>query len=221
MSDGYIPYRTRRTKSSSAHGLNSAPTATPATSATLREGFEHRHTAGGMTAASSSEMTARAALRAAREAGVELEAVGTEVTMRVPDGISPAALDAIRSYHVEIATLLTRGPGGMTGEDWIVLFEDRAANLEHEGGLPRHEAKRRAVDYTLVAWRDRVPAARTVDVCTHCSRRGEPGMQLVPYGTLETGTAVLHTSCWSAWNADRIRRGTAFLNSLGVTADTE
>ena len=221
MSDGYIPYRTRRARSFSAHAPNSAPIATPATSATLRKGFGHRHTAEGVTATSSSEMTARAALKAARQAGIELEVAGTDFTMRVPGGISPAALDAIRSHRVEIATLLTAGPGGMTGEDWIVLFEERAASLEHEGGLPRHEAERLAFDFALIAWRDRVPAARTVDICAHCGRRGEPGMQLVPYGTLETGTTVLHTSCWPAWNTDRIRRGTAFLNSLGVTADTE
>jgi hypothetical protein len=87
---------------------------------------------------------------------------------------------------------------------------------EHEGGLPQHEAERLAFDYTLVTWRDRVPAALTVGICAHCGRRGEPSMPLVPYGALETGTIAQHTCCWSAWNVKRIRCGTAFLNSLGI-----
>jgi hypothetical protein len=163
-------------------------------------------------------MTARAALRVAREAGLELQAVGADVAIRAPDGVSPAVLEVIRSHRAEIVALLTPGPGGMTREDWIVLFEERAAILEYKGGLPRHEAERMAFDYTLVAWRDRVSAVRTVGFCAHCGRHGEPGMPLVPYGTLETGTTVLHTSCWPAWNVERNRQGTTFLNSLDITA---
>jgi hypothetical protein len=234
MSEGYIPFRTRRRSSSTSTPKSAEPAtmggacsstssskpdtpATPATPATLRRG--HDETVVGVAHIPGPEMTARAALRVAREAGLELEAAGADVAIRAPDGICPAVFDAIRPHRAEIAALLTPGPGGMTGEDWIVLFEERAAILEYEGGLPRHEAEARAFEYTLVAWRDRVPTARTMGICAHCGRRGEPGMPLVPYGTHETGTTVLHTSCWPAWNAHRIRRGTAFLNSLGITAD--
>jgi hypothetical protein len=161
------------------------------------------------------------ALRHARAAGIGVKVSAGRIDIEVPWGAPPEAIEELRRHEGDIIALLTPGANGMTGEEWIFLFEERAAALEHEGCLPQHEAEARAFEYTLVTWRDRVPAAQTMGICAHCGRRGEPGMQLVPYGTLETGTAVLHTSCWPAWNADRIRRGTDFLNSLGVTADTE
>ena len=162
--------------------------------------------------------TALDALRAARAAGIGLEISAGGLEIQAAWGAPPAVIEEVRRREADIVVLLTPGPGGMTGEDWIVLFEERAAIIEFEGGLSRREAERRAFECTLTVWRDLVPAVHAIGVCAHCGRRDEPGMPLVPYGTAEGGVTHLHSQCWPAWNAERIRCGTAFLNSLGITA---
>ena len=154
------------------------------------------------------------ALRAARAAGIGVEISADGLEIQAPSGAPPAVIEQVRRCEADIVALLTPGPGGMTGEDWIVLFEKQAAIR----GLPRREAERRAFECTLTVWRDRVHAVHAIGVCAHCGRRDEPGMPLVAYGTAEGGVTDLHSQCWPAWNAERIRCGTAFLNSLGITA---
>ena len=216
MSEAYVPFTSSRSQYSRP--------ATVATAATSKADDMKTSPASPLSPPTpevrdrAADVRAVATLKRARSADIDLAVVGTELAIRAPAGAQPSLLDALRANRADIIALLTPGPGGMTGEDWIVLFEERAAIIEFEGGLSRLEAERRAFDDTLTVWRDLVPAARPIGVCAHCGRRDEPGKPLVAYGTTEGGATDLHSQCWPAWNADRIRLGTAFLNSLGITA---
>ncbi|MBX3502531.1 MAG: hypothetical protein KF889_24055 [Alphaproteobacteria bacterium] len=89
------------------------------------------------------------ALRAARQHGLHvLPARGGG--LRLVAAMAPPAwvMDALSEHKPAIIALLQPDASGWTGEDWQMFFEERAAILEYEHGLPRSEAETRAREQT-------------------------------------------------------------------------
>ncbi len=73
---------------------------------------------------------------------------------------------------------------GMTisAADWLAFFEERAAIAQHDGGLSRTDAERRAYECCVVRWLNSHPPLRPhADVCSGCGGRlGRIGIDGVP-----------------------------------------
>ncbi len=73
---------------------------------------------------------------------------------------------------------------GMTisAADWLAFFEERAAIAQHDGGLSRTDAERRAYECCVVRWLNSHPPLRPLaDVCSGCGGRlGRIGIDGVP-----------------------------------------
>ena len=85
------------------------------------------------------------ALKAARAAGVELSLDGDDLALKAASAPPAAMLDALSRHKAEIVALLRPTEDGWSAEDCQVLFEERAAILEFDGGLLRTEAEAQAL----------------------------------------------------------------------------
>ena len=54
------------------------------------------------------------------------------------------------------------------GDDWRDWITERAAILEHDGGLPRAEADQRAYEHALIEWQNRHPFQGDPGRCAGC-----------------------------------------------------
>ena len=87
-------------------------------------------------------------LRAARHKGIEvlLEQGNLRLVARLePD---QRIIDALIAHKPAIIALLTPDASGWTNEDYEMFYEERAAILEYEHGVPRPEAESRAREQT-------------------------------------------------------------------------
>jgi hypothetical protein len=100
-------------------------------------------------------------------------------------------------------------------EDWRSFFEERAAILEYDGGLPCQEAEVRALQCCVAEWLRQHPVRSEPGRCLACGESGkrEP---LIPYGTTEH--AWLHGRCWPAWYRTRKDDAALALTYLGDRA---
>ena len=157
-------------------------------------------------------MSAVAAVKAARAAGIELALDGDDLALSAASATPAAVLDALSRHKAEIVALLRPGHG-WSAEDWQVYFDERAGIDEFDGGLPRAEAEARAFECCVVEWLNRNP------VCSlsGCGGSDDTCDKLLPYGTEQTGHAWLHSRCWEAWHANRKAKAVAVLSlTLGA-----
>jgi hypothetical protein len=91
------------------------------------------------------DMNATKTLRSARDSGVSVELSGGDLLLAA--SIEPPAgiLDALTRYKLEIIRILAPTDIGPTAEDWLTLFDERAAAAEFDGGQPRELAERQAI----------------------------------------------------------------------------
>lgn len=90
-------------------------------------------------------MTAARALEAAAQAGIAIEVDGGDLILTAPAPPAPDLLELLRSHKTAIVSLL-RGNHAWSAEDWQALYDERAAIMEFDGGLPRSEAEARAAE---------------------------------------------------------------------------
>ena len=95
-------------------------------------------------------MTPADALLRSIEAGIVLWVEGPRLRYRAPVGtLTPALRDHLTSARGALIALLRAGAGlpvarSSWAEPWRSAFEERAALMEFEGGLPREAAEREA-----------------------------------------------------------------------------
>src|SRR5262245_25918928 len=99
-------------------------------------------------------MSAATALKAARDAGIELGIEGDELLLEAPAPPPTAVLDALRRHKAEIVAMLRPGRDDWSSEDWRLFFEERAGMVEFDGGLPRDKAEAQAFECCVVKWMD-------------------------------------------------------------------
>lgn len=99
--------------------------------------------------------------------------------------------------------------------DWHAYYDERAAILEYEGGLPRPEAEARAWECCIGEWLVHHAARSDPGRCHWCGDDGrtEP---LLPYGTTVAGHVWMHGRCWPAWYASRKTDAAEALREIGV-----
>jgi hypothetical protein len=163
-------------------------------------------------------VSAAEAIKAARTAGIRLGIDGDALTLEAATAPPAAVLDVLVRHKAGIVALLREGDDGWSGEDWLALFDERAAIAEFDGGLPRASAEARAFACCVAEWLNRNPARSPPGLCLGCGGSEHAHEKLLPFGTEQTGHAWLHSRCWPAWHAGRKAEARAALSSLGIRA---
>jgi hypothetical protein len=214
--------RTRDETAQAGHGCAAAATRSQTRAAPISVARDAGDKGVKDDAATGVDLPFVAALRSARAADIKLEVVGEELAIYAPFGAPPAVIDALRAHRAEITQMLIPGPGGHTPEDWFIEWEERAAILEHDQGLPRPEAEALAFDIVLAKYLDVTPPTAVRGVCAHCRCGDLPDNPLIPHGGSE-GTpgwpVPLHTSCFQSWHSRRRAEAAATLKSWGLGTD--
>jgi hypothetical protein len=163
-------------------------------------------------------MSAIAAIKAARAAGVELALDGDDLALKAASAPSAAVLDALSRHKAEIMVLLRPAEDGWSAEDWQVFFEERAGIVEFDGGLPRAEAEAPAFACCVVEWLNRNPERSPAGRCLGCGDREHAHDPLLPYGVEPAGHVWLHSRCWPTWYAARQAKAVSTLTAMGISA---
>ena len=159
-------------------------------------------------------MSAVAALKAARAAGVHLGIDGDHLVLKAASAPPTAVLDALSRHKAEIVALLRLGRDGWSAEDWQVYFDERAGIAEFDGRLSRAEAEARAFECCLSEWLNRNPVCSSPGHCLECGGREHEWDKLLPYGNEPAGHAWLHSRCWETWHAKREAKAIATLSPI-------
>lgn len=118
--------------------------------------------------------------------------------------------------HTEHIRRIVESGRDWSAEDWQVLFDERAAIAEFDGGLPPEEAESRAFACCVVEWLNRHPCPSAPGRCAHCCGWESHGAVVLPFGT-EPGTHVwLHADCWSTWYHARQAEAVAAMAAMGI-----
>jgi hypothetical protein len=120
-------------------------------------------------------MSAAAALKAVRAAGIEIVLDGDDLALSAASAPPAAMLDELAQHKAGIVALLRTGHDGWSGEDWLALFDERAGIAEFDGGLPRAEAEARAFECCVAVWLNRNPVCSSPGHCLECGGRAEVG----------------------------------------------
>jgi hypothetical protein len=148
-------------------------------------------------------MSAIAALKAARAAGVHLRIEDNDLVLEASAAPPSAVLDLLSLNKVAIVTMLRSGVESWSTEDWRVFFGERAGIAEFDGGLPPTKAEALAFAACVTEWLNQHPVPSAPGRCAWCGRPESPGAMVVPFGT-EPGTHTwLHAECWPDWQRAR------------------
>jgi hypothetical protein len=157
-------------------------------------------------------MSAATALKAARDAGIELGIDGENLLLEAVSEPPAATLEALSRHKAEIIELLRPGRDGWSAEDWRLYFEERAAVAEFDGGLLRDNAEAQAFESCVVKWLDLNP---TPSAPGHCAWCGESHAPVVPFG-IEPENIWLHNQCWTEWQKMRRAHAKEALSRMGI-----
>ena len=161
-------------------------------------------------------MSAAAALRQARAAGVAIVPDGENLMLTAPAPPPASVVTALGRHKAEVLALLRPGTCGWSAEDWHAFFEKRAGIAELEARLPREEAEARAFACCVAEWLNRKLVQSPPGRCLGCGGSEHPHDKLLPFGTEETGHAWLHSRCWHDWHASRKAEAVATLSTFGI-----
>jgi hypothetical protein len=160
-------------------------------------------------------MSAATALKAARDASIELGIDGDDLLLEAVSEPPTATIEDLSRHKAEIIELLRPNKDGWSAEDWQLFFEERAAVAEFDGGLPRKNAEAQAFECCVVKWLDLNPTPSAPGHCAWCGQ-SESRDAVVPYGT-EPGTHIwLHRECWSEWRKMRPFQAKEALTRMGI-----
>jgi hypothetical protein len=163
-------------------------------------------------------MSALQALSAARSAGVRIRLDGDGLELSAEQEPPEKLLDLLHRHKSELLRLLHPSLEGWSAEDWQAFFDERAAILEFDGGLPCREAEARAFDCCVAEWLNRNTTPSAPGRCLGCGGGERAGDPLLPFGTDTSGHAWLHRACWPGWYLAREAEAVAALSSMGVRA---
>jgi hypothetical protein len=80
-------------------------------------------------------------LRMARAAGIRLSVDAGDLVLEAAAPPPVAILELLSRYKPDVIALLLSGRDGWSAEDWQVCFDERAAILEYDAGVPREWAE--------------------------------------------------------------------------------
>ena len=137
-------------------------------------------------------MSAADALNAARAAGIQLGIDGDDLVLEAAVPPAPALIDLLSSHKASIVALLRPAEDGWSAEDTQVLFEERAAIIEFDGGASRTWAE--ALAGTIRPVR---PVTSRLSVGCDSSTTAECFSTTAGQG-VQTGWAGNHSTCSAA-----------------------
>ena len=152
-------------------------------------------------------MSAAAALRQARAAGVDIVPEGENLVLTAPAPPPASVVTALARHKADVLALLRPGTCGWSADDWQAFFEKRAGVAALEARLPREEAEARAFACCVAEWLNRKLVQSPPGRCLGCGGSEHLHDKLLPFGTEQTGQAWLHSRCWHDWHASRKARG--------------
>jgi hypothetical protein len=161
-------------------------------------------------------MSAAETLREARTVGIQLRVEGCYLALQADTPPSAALLERLARHKLEIVALLRPGSDSWSAEDWQTYFDERAAIIALNGGLPRPVAEARAFKCSVSEWLDRNFERSPPGRCLACSGADYTNDVLLPHGVAVTGHAWLHSRCWPAWYAGQKAKAVAALNAMGI-----
>ncbi len=98
-------------------------------------------------------------VRSLTAAGVELVAKGDSILYRPRSAVRPEVVEALKQHKVEVLRYLEKpaidSPEQLPVE-WYLEWDERAAVMEYDGGLPRERAEALALADVLRRMRGRV-----------------------------------------------------------------
>src|SRR5215217_189021 len=100
-------------------------------------------------------MSAAAALKQARAAGVAIVPNGEDLMLTAPAPPPASVISALARHKSEALALLRPGTCGWSAEEWLTFFEERAGIAESQAKLPRGEAEARAFACCVAEWLNR------------------------------------------------------------------
>jgi hypothetical protein len=162
-------------------------------------------------------MSAIAALKAARAAGVHLRIDGNALILEASAEPPSSVLDLLLVNKASIVTMLRPGADGWSAEDWHAFFDERAGIAEFDGGMTRPEAEVRAFDCCVVEWLNRNAMHSPPGQCLGCGGREYAHDPLLPYGIESFGQTWLHSRCSPTWHQARVAEALAGLAVVGIT----
>jgi hypothetical protein len=161
-------------------------------------------------------MSAVQALGEARAHGVHLELEGDDLLLEAAGPPPDEILAALSRHKPEVVRLLHSAQDGSSPDYWHVLFHERTAFAEFDGGLPRADAEAQAFESCVIEWLNRNPTPSGAGRCAWCGQTEANGAVVVPYGTQPGTHAWLHTECWPAWQEFRRSQAREALNRMGI-----
>ena len=147
-----------------------------------------------------------------QEAGGHVDVRGDRVRVTAPAQLPQTLMVELRAQKADIVRLFASA--------WVERYEERAAIMEHDGGLPRDQAETEAFDWCIIEWINLNPAISKSGRCAWCGKPEADGSVIVPFGTGERGHAWLHHDCWPEWRRDIRGKAAQGLNTMGLDEPT-
>ena len=145
-------------------------------------------------------MSAAEALKAAREAGIELEVEGDDLVWAADEQPAAAILDLLSRHKAGIVRLLRPATDGWSAEDWQAFFDERAGIAEHDGGFTRLDAEMSAFEDCVDHWLAlHPPLANQHGYCLRC---GTPVSDQDKASVVVTCVAALRDGCMLVVRSD-------------------
>ncbi len=107
-------------------------------------------------------------MREVADAGGRLAVAGDRIRVSAPRPLPDRLVDALRRRKGEVIAYLGRGGDAWGTDEWRQWIAERAAILEHDGGLSRPEADGQAFQHAIVERLNRHPAMTDPRVCAGC-----------------------------------------------------
>ena len=151
-----------------------------------------------------------------RAAGGQVMMIEGRLKVRAPLPLPDKLVAELRLNKADVMAFLQDRKVAWTPEDWRVFFDERAGIAEHNGGLPRPDAERRAFECCVVEllWRNPPPTSGP-ERCAHCDN-GLGEYDGVPFLTGDGGHVWLHSGCHGEWMAHRRQVATETLMRMGI-----
>ena len=107
-------------------------------------------------------------------------------------------------------------PEAFDAEDWRTYYDERAAIAEHDGGLDRAAAERRAFTCVVVQWLNAHPEPMgDPDICAHC-RHPVTDTDMLPVLNGPDGHIWLHPRCHQPFIDQRRAKAITKLEAMGL-----
>ena len=153
------------------------------------------------------------------DAGGRLAVAGDRIRVSAPRPLPDRLVDALRRRKGEVLAYLARVGDAWGADEWRDWITERGAILEHDAGLSRSEADRRAYQHAIIEWQNRNPPLVDSRVCAGC------GLAMIEAATdwrpLADGATVHYGGahglrCWQAHGERRRADAEAALAALRV-----